>query len=95
MKSSRLLLYILLEWNNNQIRALPDLMHLGHKTGPLCPIFCIKLKGALFLQHSSRWPPIRNSQLPPGPIEKEPRYKWQGYYVQLPSTGVLLNWSPP
>jgi len=32
-------------------------MHLGIKTGPLCPMFCIKLKGALFLLHSSRSPP--------------------------------------
>ena len=71
-------------------------MHLGLKTGPSYPIFYIKLKGALFLQQSSRWaPPYLIPQLPWGPKEKEHRYKWQSYYVQLPSTGVPPDWSPP
>jgi len=81
--------------NNNWVRALPGPMHLDLKTGPLCPIFYIKLKGALFLHQNSLWPPIPNSQLPLDPKEKEPRYKWQSYCVQVPSTGGLLNWSPP
>jgi len=32
------------EWNSLWVRALPGLMHLGLKTGPLCPVFCTKLK---------------------------------------------------
>jgi len=55
------------EWNNNWLRAVPGPMHLGFKTDPLCPIFCIKLKGALFLQQSSRCPPpfLIPNYLPP------------------------------
>ena len=30
--------------NSMWVRALPGPMHLGLKTGPLCPIFCTKLK---------------------------------------------------
>jgi len=44
--------------NGIWVRALPGPMHLGHKTGPLCPLFCTKLKKPLFCQPSSRWPPI-------------------------------------
>lgn len=37
--------------NSIWVRALPGPMHLGLKTGPLCPPFCVKLK-----EPCARWP---------------------------------------
>jgi len=41
--------------NGNWVQALPAPMHLGLRTGPLCPMI-YQIKGALFLHQSSRWP---------------------------------------
>ena len=35
--------WIEFELNGIWVRALPGPMHLGLKTGPLCPVFCTKL----------------------------------------------------
>jgi len=35
--------------NGIWVQALPGLMHLGFWIGPLCPMFCYKIRGALFL----------------------------------------------
>ena len=57
-------------------------MHLG----PLCLILYIKLKGVLILQQSSRWPPILNSQLPPGKKKK----RSPGINVEVTMYGCFL-----
>ena len=36
------------EQNRIWVRAIPGPMHLGLKTGPLCPVFCAKLKEPSF-----------------------------------------------
>jgi len=45
-----------LEQNGIWVLALPGPMHLGLKTGPMCPIFCTKLKE-----------PCSASKVPDGP----------------------------
>ena len=45
------------EWKNGiWVRGLSGLMHLGLRTGPLCPIFCYKIRGVPSLWQISRWP---------------------------------------
>jgi hypothetical protein len=46
---------LIIELNGICVRALSDLMHLGLKTGPLCPMFCTKVKEPCSYQ-SSRLP---------------------------------------
>ena len=36
--------WLLIELNGIWVRAFPGQMHLGLRTGPLCPIFCTKLE---------------------------------------------------
>ena len=60
------------EWNSIWVRALPGPMHLGLKTGPLCPMFCTKLKEPCSFNKVSDGP-ILSFVISPGSKEKEPR----------------------
>jgi len=66
------------EWMNSiWDPALPGLMHLGLKTGPLCPVFCTKLKEPCSLAkfHMTPKPCFLMSS---GSKKKEPRYVYDG-----------------
>jgi hypothetical protein len=64
----------LIEWMNvSWVRALPGPMHLGHKTGPLCLMFCTKLEEPCSFSNvpddpNNLFPDILRVQ------KKEPRY---------------------
>jgi hypothetical protein len=63
------------EWMNGiWVWALPGPMHLGLRTGPLCPMIYYWVKGALFLYQNSSWPPIFSFLISSGSKKKEPRY---------------------
>jgi len=73
-----------MEWNNNGVRGFPGPMHLGFKTGPLCPILYIKL-----WEPCSRWPRMPNFPISFGSKKKEPRYECLRYLLpEFPLTGA-------
>ena len=53
--------------------TLPGLMHLGLKTGPLCPMFCTKLELCSFSKVSDQMAPVLSFLISSGSKKKEPR----------------------
>jgi hypothetical protein len=62
----------ILELNGIWVRALPGPMHLGIKTGPLCPMFCTKRSP--FPLAKFQMAPIVSFLISSGSKKKEPRY---------------------
>ena len=63
----------LIELNDIWVRALLGPMHLGHTNGPLCPMFCTKLKEPCSLNKVPDGPYIC-FLISSGSKKKEPRY---------------------